>query len=216
MRESITMKIIIVLFAMFMFACGAEKTAETTKALSATGATVEEGRDGQPGSAGAPGVAGSKGDTGALGATGAAGVQGTAGPKGDQGEPGTQGPAGMNGAQGPMGPQGPMGLQGPAGAAGTGTALTRSSVYTVNSNAAIVVTSATVYAACADKNDVLLSGACMTQHASGAEFKGRPYLYFTGPTSADQSISARWTCSAESSNGAQGVVYAIAYCLSVN
>jgi hypothetical protein len=205
------MRFFVILAAVFLFACGADPGADGTS-----------GKDGRDGVSGAPGAPGPQGPAGEKGDVGPAGPQGPAGLQGEPGEStgvvGPQGPAGPQGPQGPagaIGPQGPMGPQGPAGAAGN---ITKSSIYVVSSAGSNVPGGgkATAIAECADNNDIVLTGSCVTQHASSPNFMGRPVLYISGAANTtDVNGKSYWQCGAEAHDGNAGIVWAHVTCLAV-
>lgn len=108
-----------------------------------------------------------------------------------------------------------MGLQGPAGPAGN---ITKASIYVVSSAGASVPGGgkATAIAECSDNNDIVLTGSCLTQHASSANFMGRPVLYISGANNTtDVNGKSFWQCGAESHDSNAGLVYASVTCLAV-
>lgn len=92
---------------------------------------------------------GRTGATGAKGATGAQGPQGETGPQGPPGPQGDQGPAGQNGSDGAPGAQGPPGPAGPP------ATLIR---YIASVNGIGDGGENTVFAKCADSNDIATGG----------------------------------------------------------
>lgn len=204
----------LIVLSSMLFACVGEDKPGAPIGGSSLGSTTN-GQDGLPGTPGATGAEGAKGD---KGDPGPAGPQGPQGPKGEPGPAtgveGPQGPAGPQGPQGPQGFQGVPGPQGPQGPAGGG--MTKAGIYTVTTNFSIVPGGgkAEAIAECDDKNDVAVTGMCMTQNSNGAQYNSRPFIYWSGARN-EANLKSNWVCGAESMGGASGAVLASVTCLTV-
>lgn len=216
-----------VLFLTLIVGCGSDPV--PTSSPTTTAGTVTSGANGVNGNNGPQGPAGPKGDTGAPGATGLQGPVGPAGTgagsqgaKGDPGAPGLQGAQGPQGSQGSSGPQGVQGIPGAPGAKGdpgTAASLKKADLYPIASAGFNLAGGgkATATAYCLDNNDIPISGTCSTQNSGGPNFQNRPFLYASGSVNASDANSAGgWNCSAESTNGTAGIVWATVICLTVN